>query len=65
MAPVQIFAGSRPLHPPGAPPRAPRRRAARAAAVRDHEAKVRRPDYEVRPQDQALYRRVRQICGDG
>ncbi len=65
MAPVQIFEGSRKLDPLGERNLAQRRLAALAAAVRDHEAKVRRPDYEVRPQDQALYRRVRQICGDG
>ena len=38
--------------------------AALAAAVRDHEANVRRREFQVRPQDQALYRRLRQICGD-
>jgi len=32
--------------------------------VREHEAKVRRREKQARPQDQALYRRLRQICGD-
>ena len=35
-----------------------------AAAVREHEANVRRREFSVRPQDQHLYRRLRQICGD-
>lgn len=34
-----------------------------AAAVREHEAMVRRREYAVRPQDNQLYRRLRQICG--
>ena len=35
-----------------------------ASAVREHEALVRRRQYGIRPQDQALYRRLRQICGE-
>lgn len=43
---------------------AERRFSALAAAVREHEANVRRREYAMRPQDQALYRRLRQILGD-
>jgi hypothetical protein len=32
--------------------------------VREHEASVRRRNYAMRAQDQALYRRLRQICGE-
>ena len=42
---------------------AERRFAALAAAVREHEANVRRREFSLRAQDQALYRRLRQICG--
>ncbi len=43
---------------------AERRFSALAAAVREHEANVRRREYSMRPQDQHLYRRLRQILGD-
>jgi hypothetical protein len=43
---------------------AERRFAALAAAVREHEASVRRREYAVRASDQSLYRRLRQICGE-
>jgi hypothetical protein len=43
---------------------AERRFSALAAAVREHEASVRRREYAMRPQDQSLYRRLRQICGE-
>ena len=64
MTPVRIIEGSRKLDPVGERNLAVRRYAALAAAVREHEAKVRRREYQMRPQDQALYRRLRQICGD-
>ncbi len=64
MTPVQIIQGSRKLDAVGQRRLAERRFAALAAAVREHEANVRRREYSVRPQDQALYRRMRQICGD-
>jgi hypothetical protein len=64
MTPVQIIEGNRKLDPVAERNLAQRRFSALAAAVRDHEAKVRRREYSVRPQDQALYRRLRQICGD-
>ena len=43
---------------------AERRFSALAAAVREHEANVRRREYGMRPQDQHLYRRLRQILGE-
>ncbi len=62
MSPVQIIEGSRQLDPVGERNLAERRFAALAAAVREHEANVRRREFQMRPQDQALYRRLRQIC---
>ena len=41
-----------------------RRLSALAAAVRDHESSGRHQAIPARPQDLALYRRLRQICGD-
>ena len=64
MSPMQIIEGSRKLDPISERNLAERRFAALAAAVREHEANVRRREYSVRSQDQALYRRLRQICGD-
>ncbi|MCD6016674.1 MAG: hypothetical protein K0R41_138 [Geminicoccaceae bacterium] len=64
MTPVRIIEGSRKLDPVSERNLAVRRFSALAAAVREHEAKVRRREYQMRPQDQALYRRLRQICGD-
>ncbi len=63
MSPVQIIEGVRTLDPVSERRLAERRFSALAAAVRDHEANVRRREFSVRPQDQALYRRLRQICG--
>ena len=63
MSPVQIIEGTRALDPAVERRVAERRFSALAAAVREHEANVRRREFQVRPQDQALYRRLRQICG--
>jgi hypothetical protein len=63
MSPVQIIEGTRRLDPVSERNLAERRFAALAAAVREHEANVRRREFRLRPQDQALYRRLRQICG--
>lgn len=41
-----------------------RRFYALAAAVRDHEAGVRRSDSLLTEADEQLYRRLRQLCGD-
>jgi hypothetical protein len=35
-----------------------------AAAIREHEQTLRARPVAVRPQDDHLYRRLRQICGD-
>ncbi len=64
MTPVQIIEGSRKLDPLGERNLAERRFAALAAAVREHEASVRRREFSIRHQDQTLYRRLRQICGE-
>jgi hypothetical protein len=40
------------------------RLSALAAAVREHESRNRHTAMAARPQDMALYRRLRQICGD-
>jgi hypothetical protein len=64
VAPVRIIEGNRKLDPVSERNRVERRFSALAAAVREHEASVRRRQAAVRPQDQALYRRLRQICGD-
>lgn len=67
MSPVTIIEGSRKLDPVSERNLAERRFSALAAAVREHEASVRRRQIggSVRPQDASLYRRLRQICGDG
>jgi hypothetical protein len=63
MTPVQIFEGSRRLDPVSERNLAQRRFSALAAAVREHEANVRRRGFQTRTHDEALYRRLRQICG--
>ena len=40
------------------------RLSALAAAVRDHESRSRHAAMPARPEDLALYRRLRQICGE-
>ena len=64
MSPVQIIEGARTLDPISERRLAERRFSALAAAVREHEANVRRREFSIRAQDQALYRRLRQICGE-
>jgi len=64
MSPVQIIEGTRQVDSSTERKIAQRRFSALAAAVREHEASVRRREYGVRPQDSSLYRRLRQICGD-
>jgi len=59
-----MIEGKRKLDPAGERNVAERRFSALAAAVREHEANVRRREYSMRPQDRDLYRRLRQICGD-
>ena len=64
MSPIQIIEGARRLDPVSERRLVERRFAALAAAVREHEANVRRREFSMRPQDQALYRRLRQINGE-
>lgn len=64
MAPITMVEGTRKLDAVGERNVAERRFSALAAAVRQHEALVRRREYSMRAQDQALYRRLRQICGE-
>ena len=65
MSPVWMIEGSRELDPVSERRLVERRFSALAAAIREHEANVRRREYLIRPQDAQLYRRLRQICGDG
>jgi hypothetical protein len=64
MTPITVVEGTQKLDPVSERNIAERRFSALAAAVREHEALVRRRQYAVRPQDQALYRRLRRICGE-
>ena len=64
MSPVRLIEGLREVDPTIERRLAERRFSALAAAVREHEASVRRREYSVRAQDTQLYRRLRQICGD-
>jgi hypothetical protein len=64
MSPVKIIEGSRKLDPVSERRLAERRFSALAAAVREHQANAMRRRHEIRAQDQALYRRLRQICGE-
>ena len=65
MSPMWMIEGQTKLDPVSERNLAERRFSALAAAVREHEAAVRRREYSVRNQDAQLYRRLRQICGDG
>ena len=64
MAPVTMIEGNRTMDAGTQRRVAERRFSALAAAVREHEANVRRREYSMRPQDQHLYRRLRQILGE-
>jgi hypothetical protein len=65
MSPMTIIEGTQRLDAVSERNLAERRFSALAAAVREHDASVRRNDLGVqRPQDASLYRRLRQICGD-
>lgn len=65
MTPVWMFEGAQNLDPVGERNLAERRFSALAAAVREHEAEVRKQVQSARPCDTTLYRRLRQINGDG
>jgi hypothetical protein len=62
MSPVWMIEGTKKLDPVSERNVAERRFAALAAAVREHEASVRRREYSMRSQDAHLYTRLRQIC---
>ena len=64
MTPITLVEGTRKPDPVSERNLAERRFSALASAVREHEASVRRRNYAMRAQDQALYRRLRQICGE-
>ncbi len=64
MTPVWMIEGTKKLDAVSERNVAERRFSALAAAIREHEAMVRRREYLMRPQDRQLYRRLRQICGD-
>jgi hypothetical protein len=64
MTPITLVEGTQKLDPVSERNIAERRFSALAAAVREHEASARRRQYAVRPQDQALYRRLRRIGGE-
>jgi hypothetical protein len=65
MTPITMVEGTRKLDAVSERNVAERRFSALASAVREHEASVRRrQQYGMRAQDQALYRRLRQICGE-
>jgi hypothetical protein len=61
VSPVWMFEGERKLDPVSERNLAERRFAALSAAVREHEARVRKQLPGLRPCDAALYRRLRQV----
>lgn len=63
--PVSFFEGIRPAEREQLTRRNMERRFfALASAVREHEARVRESGIEPGPEDDALYRRLRQLCGE-
>lgn len=56
--------GGRSASQPRFPSSADQRLSALAAAIRDHESRGRHHAMPARPEDLALYRRLRQICGE-
>jgi hypothetical protein len=64
MTPITMVEGTRKLDAVGERNLAERRFSALASAVREHEASAKRRQPLMRAQDQALYRRLRQICGE-
>ena len=64
MTPITMVEGTRKLDAVSERNLAERRFSALASAVREHEASVRRRQIGMRSSDQALYRRLRQICGE-
>jgi len=64
MTPIWMFEGTQQLDPVAERNAAVRRFSALAAAVREHEARMRRGIASARPCDLVLYRRMRQILAD-
>ena len=64
MSPVWMFEGTKKLDAVSERNLAERRFSALAAAIRQHEASTRRHVPGMRTADAALYRRLRQICGE-
>ena len=64
MSPIWMFEGTKKLDAVSERNLAERRFSALAAAVRQHEASTRRQVPGMRTADAALYRRLRQICGE-
>ncbi len=64
MSPIWMFEGTRKLDAISERNLAERRFSALAAAVRQHEASTRRHVPGIGSADAALYRRLRQICGE-
>jgi hypothetical protein len=62
VSPVWMFEGERELDPVSERNLVERRFAALAAAVREHEARVRKQLPGLRPCDAALYRRLRHVA---
>jgi hypothetical protein len=64
MTPIWMFEGTQELDPVSERNLVERRFSALAAAVRDHEARIRRQVSGARPCDLVLYRRMRQILAE-
>ena len=64
VTPIWMFEGTQELDPISTRNVMERRYAALAAAVREHEARVRRQISGARPCDVTLYRRMRQILAE-
>jgi hypothetical protein len=64
MTPIWMFEGTQELDPVAERNLVERRFSALAAAVREHEARVRRQISGARPCDLTLYRRMRQILAE-
>jgi hypothetical protein len=63
MSPIWMFEGTSKLDPVSQRNLAERRFSALAAAIRQHQAATKRQVAGIRAEDAALYRKLRQICG--
>jgi hypothetical protein len=64
MSPVWIIEGAAPRDPEAERALAAHRLEALTAAIREHEQGLRRDASDLRPQDQHLYGRAREICDE-